>query len=95
MPQCPECEKAIDELHVYCKEENRYTVTVHYAIDNTPDLDWSVAELIEGSETKREYTCPECETVLFRWEDGVERGMDQVEQDAINFLAGEGDPDGP
>jgi len=62
-PVCPKCGVEIDHLDVYCHEENRYRVSL-MTKDNS--LDWSTSEVIEGTETKRDYECPECNSYLFK-----------------------------
>lgn len=94
MPKCPKCEESISELKVFCYEQNKYIVYLKedvQAEDGSWELDWSTSEVVEDTETKREYTCPECETVLFRTLEAVDTFM---ELEAIRFLSGEAEDEG-
>lgn len=63
LPVCPKCGEEINHLDVYCFETNRYEVGLTMKGDA---LDWSNSEVIESSETKRDYECPKCKSILFK-----------------------------
>jgi len=62
---CPKCKKAIDHLVAFCYEQNRYVVDVV-----KDSLQWSASEAVEGSATKTDFNCPECDETLFTDRDG-------------------------
>lgn len=68
--KCPKCNADIDYLQAFCFEQNKYRV--HLDNGRTRHrLEWSVSEVVESSETKIEFTCPECNEILFTTRDGV------------------------
>lgn len=83
--KCPKCKGDIDYLNAFCFEQNKYRVSLTDSFHETRPvtLDWSTSEVIESSATKTEFTCPECEEVIF-----TVGGGDSNPQVVIDFLKG-------
>ena len=77
VPRCPHCNDEVTELDAFVLEENKYTVQL---VDDR--LDWSTSDVVESSEVRTVYNCPNCEETLFTVRDG---DSDRI---VIDFLKG-------
>jgi len=78
---CPRCGEAINHLHAFCYEQNKYEIDLEKGGDG---LDWSAPQSVEASATKTEFNCPECDQNLFTAYDNTEDQPPVI----IDFLKG-------